>query len=98
MKEGAQHTGAQIGVGWYGPAIKERQGGLTNEQLAEKLFQGWCSSPGHNANMLDYDANGNCIMVGTMTVVEYYNGSCWGYCAIMGHALVAIAYLPEGLQ
>lgn len=98
LKQDAQHLGYQIGTGWYGPAIDKKQGGLTNEQLCEKLFQQWKSSPGHNANMLDYDTLGLDIYVGTMTVVEYYDGASWGYCAIMGHALVAREYLPEELR
>lgn len=86
VKEGAQHNSRQIGVGWYGPAINTRQGGLTNEQLAEKLFQGWYNSPGHNANMLENGTEGGYrIVTGVMTVVEYYNGSYWGYCAILTH-------------
>lgn len=96
LKEGAQHEGSQIGVGWYGSAIDTRQGGLTNEQLAEKLFQGWYNSPGHNANMLDVQ-NGH-VMTAVMTVVEYYNGSYWGYCAIMTVYPVNIEWLPDGLQ
>lgn len=98
LKQDAQHLGYQIGTGWYGPAIDKKQGGLTNEQLCEKLFQQWKSSPGHNANMLDYDTLGLDIYVGTMTVVEYYDGASWGYCAIMGHALVAREYLPDELR
>ena len=86
VKEGAQHNSRQIGVGWYGSAINTRQGGLTNEQLAEKLFQGWYNSPGHNANMLENGTEGGYrIVTGVMTVVEYYNGSYWGYCAILTH-------------
>lgn len=97
LKEDAHHEGSQIGTGWYGPAIDKKQGGLTNEQLCEKLFQQWKSSPGHNANMLDTGIDGE-IMTAVMTVVEYYNGSYWGYCAIMSVYPVKAEWLPDGLQ
>ena len=86
LKQDAQHNGRQIGTGWYGSAIRQKQGGLTNEQLCEKLFQQWKNSPGHNANMLDNRTeDGYRIMVAVMTVVEYYDGYSYGYCAIMTH-------------
>ena len=96
LREDARHEGSQIGTGWYGPAIKEKQGGLTNEQLCEKLFQQWKNSSGHNENMLD--ARDGEIMTAVMTVVEYYNGSYWGYCAIMSVYSVKEEWLPDGLQ
>lgn len=84
LKQDARHNGRQIGTGWYGSAIREKQGGLTNEQLCEKLFQQWKNSPGHNANMLDNNIeDGYRIVVAIMTVVEYYDGYSYGYCAIL---------------
>lgn len=84
LKQDARHNTRQIGTGWYGSAIRQKQGGLTNEQLCEKLFQQWKNSPGHNANMLDNNTqDGYRIVVAVMTVVEYYDGYSYGYCAIL---------------
>ena len=101
LTQDAAHEGFQIGCGMYGSAIWDRQDGLTNEELCKELFQLWyTSTKGHKENMkwhrvvieigLDgqevrrYDADLDYVAV--MTVVEYYTGTDWAYCAIMSFA------------
>ena len=87
------HEGGQIGVGWYGP--DERP---SAEKVAEVLYKGWYDSPGHNANMLGDHSSLNEVDVALMTVVEYYDGTYWNYCAIMSDSMVVISTLPDGLK
>lgn len=101
LKQSALHDDYQIGAGYYSSGLDQRLGGRTEEELCEEWFQGWYNSPGHRGDMkwhvvvIETDIYGNEIKsydadyldyVALMTVVEYYNGGDWWYCAIMSFA------------
>lgn len=91
----ANHEGGQIGTGIFGSAIQTPLGA---EAAASQLFSNWYNSPAHNANMLfDHSSLGN-VDVAVMTVVEWYNGSGYQYCAIMSFTDIPKMYLPDGLE
>lgn len=92
----ANHEGGQIGTGIFGSSI---QAPLGAEAAASQLFSNWYNSPSHNANML-YDGGGEeyWVTVGVMTVVEWYNGSGYQYCAIMTETFIEKGNLPDGLE
>ena len=95
MEYSANHEGGQIGTGIYGSAY---QSPMNANECATKMFNAWKSSPAHNANMLyDHSSLGD-VDVGLMTVVEWYDGSGYQYCAIMTLLPVEGPLLPEGLQ
>lgn len=91
----ANHEGGQIGTGIFGSAIQTPLGA---EAAASQLFSNWYNSPSHNANMLfDHSSLGN-VDVAVMTVVEWYNGNGYQYCAIMSFTDIPKMYLPDGLE
>lgn len=93
MEYSANHEGSQIGTGIYGSGGK-----LSAEEAAQTLFNSWYNSPSHNANMLyDHSSLGS-VDVAVMTVVEWYDGRGYQYCAIMTHTDVPKSYLPDGLE
>lgn len=91
----ANHEGGQIGTGIFGSAIQTPLGA---EAAASQLFSNWYNSPPHNANMLDDHSSLGDVDVAVMTVVEWYNGSGYQYCAIMSSTCVPKIYLPDGLE
>lgn len=94
MEYSANHEGGQIGTGIYGSG-----GRLSAEDAAQTLFNSWYNSPSHNANMLDVGAGPSIeIHVGVMTVVEWYDGRGYQYCAIMTVSDVGLPELPDGLE
>jgi len=94
MEYSANHEGGQIGTGIYGSGGK-----LSAEDAAQTLFNSWYNSPSHNANMLDVGAGPSIeIHVGVMTVVEWYDGRGYQYCAIMTVSDVGLPELPDGLE
>jgi hypothetical protein len=95
MEGTANHEGGQIGTGIYGNTAQSPR---EANACATILFNSWKNSPAHNANLLyDHSSLGD-VDVGLMTVVEWYNGSGYQYCAIMTLLPVEGALLPEGLQ
>lgn len=94
MEGTANHEGGQIGTGIYGGYSSPANA----SEIAQRLFDNWYNSPAHNANMLwDHEPDG-WVDVGVMTVVEWYNGTSYQYCAIMSHSSVQKIYLPDGLE
>ena len=95
LEHTADHEGSQIGAGWYSTG----QGNPRSaEEVANELFNNWKNSPGHNGNMLmRFDAEHD-VDVALMVVVEYYDGSNYQYCAIMGMSAVNKQNLAGGLQ
>ena len=92
LESSADHEGNQIGSGWYGP-----QNRPSASEVAAVLYQNWYDSPGHNANMLTPGYEG-WVVTGVMTVVEYYDGNKWNYCAIMTTQEILKDRLPSGLE
>ncbi len=95
LAQTADHTGGQIGAGWYtsgGPELSKHSA----EEIANQLFQSWKNSPGHNANMLQ--TSGPSIPVAKMVVVEYFDGTNYRYCAVMSFNFISHLNLPEGLE
>lgn len=95
LEQSANHEGGQIGAGWYSTGCPNPRGA---EEVANELFNNWKNSGGHNANMLTDSSDLDCVDVAVMTVMEYYDGNNYQYCAIMSFSAVYRPYLPEGLQ
>ena len=95
LEHTANHEGGQIGAGWYSTGQKTPR---SAEEVANELFNNWKNSPGHNGNMLQQIDMVHDVDVALMVVVEYYDGSNYQYCAIMGMSAVNKQNLPEGLQ
>lgn len=94
MEGTANHEGGQIGTGIYGGYSSPANA----SEIAQRLFNNWYNSPAHNANMLTNSEPYDGVDVGVMTVVEWYNGTSYQYCAIMSHSSVQKIYLPDGLE
>ena len=95
MEYSANHEGGQIGTGIYGRYTSPANA----SEIAQELFNNWKGSPAHNRSMLSDGGDASLLVnVGVMTVVEWYDGSRYQYCAIMTHTFVEIVNLPEGLQ
>ena len=95
MEGTANHEGGQIGTGIYGGYSSPANA----SEIAQRLFDNWYNSPAHNANMLmDGGSEDDWVNAGIMTVVEWYNGNGYQYCAIMSHAFVPRENLPDGLE
>lgn len=92
LERSANHEGNQIASGWYG-----RQARPSASEVAAVLYQNWYDSPGHNANMLDTGFEGE-LVDGLMTVVEYYDGKEWYYCAVLTVQMINEERLPDGLK
>lgn len=100
LEQAATHEDFEIGVGYYTSGLDQRLEGMTEEELCEELFQGWYNSPPHKADMkwhrvvIEFGESGTEVRrydadltyVAVMTVVEYYTGGDWWYCAIMSFA------------
>jgi hypothetical protein len=95
MEGTANHEGGQIGTGIYGGAHDVP---MNAEECANALFQNWYNSPAHRANLLDNKDADTLVLVGTVKVVEWYNGYGYQYCAIQGISYVEKAKLPDGLE
>ncbi len=91
----ANHEGGQIATGVYNDYASPASAAA----LAQRLFENWKGSSLHNASML-YDGGGEDIWVpvALVTVVEWYDGSHYQYCAIMSHTYIGKAELPDGLE
>ncbi len=94
MEGTANHEGGQIGTGIYGRYTSPANA----SEIAQELFNNWKGSPQHNANMLYDHSAYEWVDVAVMTVVEWYDGSRYQYCAIMSMSVVEGPNLPEGLQ
>ena len=95
MEGTSNHEGGQIGTGIYGGYSSPANA----SEIAQRLFNNWYNSPAHNANMLmDGGGEDAWVNAGLMTVVEWYNGNTYQYCAIMSHAFVPKENLPDGLE
>ena len=95
MEYSANHEGGQIGTGIYGNMYKTPMGA---EECANALFNNWYNSPAHRANMLDNMNPDSLVLVGTVKVVEWYDGSGYQYCAIQEIAYIPKENLPDGLE
>lgn len=95
LAHSANHEGGQIGAGVYGGEYQNPAGA---EEMANRLYMLWYNSPGHNANMLTNHAKYDMVDVAVMTVVEYFDGYSYQYCAIMSNSTVLYEALPEGLN
>lgn len=95
LEYSAKHEGGQIGTGVYFYPWQVTD--IWLESMAEDLYQNWYKSAPHNKNMLHTDAPEG-VDVAAMTVVEYFDGEYWHYCAIMTVSSVPKEYLPEGLE
>ncbi len=95
MEGTANHEGGQIGTGIYGNTHATP---MNAEECANALFQNWYNSPAHRANLLDNKDADTLVLVGTVKVVEWYNGYGYQYCAIQGISYVEKAKLPDGLE
>jgi hypothetical protein len=95
LEHSAKHEGGQIGTGVYFYPWPVTD--IWLESMAEDLYQNWYKSAPHNKNMLHTDAPEG-VDVAAMTVVEYFDGEYWHYCAIMTVSSVPKEYLPEGLK
>ena len=95
LEHSANHEGGQIGTGVYFYPWQVTD--IWLEPMAEDLYQNWYKSAPHNKNMLHTDAPEG-VDVAAMTVVEYFDGEYWHYCAIMTVSSVPKEYLPEGLE
>ena len=95
LEHSAKHEGGQIGTGVYFYPWQVTD--IWLESMAEDLYQNWYKSAPHNKNMLHTDAPEG-VDVAAMTVVEYFDGEYWHYCAIMTVSSVPKEYLPEGLK
>ena len=94
MEGTSNHEGGQIGTGIYGGYSSPANA----SEIAQRLFNNWYNSPAHNANMLWNHEPDGWIDVGLMTVVEWYNGNSYQYCAIMSDSSVEKTSLPDGLE
>lgn len=94
MEGTANHESGQIGTGIYGSYTSPANA----TEIAQRLFENWKSSPLHNGDMLFNHESIDCVDVGLMTVVEWYDGSRYQYCAIMSISDVYKGNLPDGLE
>ena len=95
MEYSANHEGGQIGTGIYGNV---QTAPMEANACATILFNNWKNSPAHNANMLYDHSSWGEIDLGLMTVVEWYDGNGYQYCAIMTLVPVEVSKLPDGLE
>ena len=96
LEHSANHEGSQIATGVYYYPWQVTDAWL--DEMAGKLFDNWYDSTAHNKNMLDNHADDGIVDVAVMSVVEYFDGEYWHYCAIMTVSGVFIDVLPEGLK
>ena len=93
MEYSSKHDDGQIGTGIYGSGGK-----LSAEDVAQTMFNSWKGSAAHNANMLWNEEQYGGVAVAVMTVVEWYDGRGYQYCAIMTMSGVPFGSLPDGLE
>ena len=93
LEHSASHEGGQIGTGIYYYPWQ-----MSAEKAAEELYDNWYKSEAHNKNMLTDHSGVECVDVAAMTVVEYFDGEDWHYCAIMTSSCVPKENLSEGLK
>ncbi len=96
LEHSANHEGSQIATGVYYYPWQVTDAWL--DEMAGKLFDNWYDSTAHNKNMLDNHADDGIVDVAVMSVVEYFDGEYWHYCAIMTVSGVFSDVLPEGLK
>ncbi len=96
LEHSANHEGSQIATGVYYYPWQVTDVWL--DEMAGKLFDNWYDSAAHNKNMLDNHADDGIVDVAVMSVVEYFDGEYWHYCAIMTVSGVFSDDLPEGLK
>ena len=95
LEHSANHEGSQIATGIYGYPWQVTD--IWKEEVVQRMFDNWYNSSAHNKNMLYTDAPYG-VDVAAMTVVEYFDGEDWHYCAVMTVSSVPKEYLPEGLE
>ena len=96
MEHSANHDSGQIATGIYFYPWQVTD--IWKEEIVQRLFQRWCDSSAHNKNMLTDSSPYQGVDVAVMTVVEYFDGEDWHYCAVMTVSRVPKEYLPEGLE
>ena len=96
LEHSANHEGGQIGTGVYFYPWQVTD--IWLEAMAEDLYQNWYQSAPHNKNMLTNSEPYGEVDVAAMTVVEFFDGEYWHYCAIMTVSAVVKENLPDGLK
>ena len=96
LEHSAKHEGGQIGTGVYFYPWQVTD--IWLEAMAEDLYQNWYKSAPHNKNMLTNSEPYGEVDVAAMTVVEFFDGEYWHYCAIMTVSAVVKENLPDGLK
>lgn len=96
LEHSANHEGGQIGTGVYFYPWQVTD--IWIDEMVDSLFDNWYQSPSHNKNLLTDHSGVDCVDVAAMTVVEYFDGEDWHYCAIMTSSCVPTENLPEGLK
>ena len=97
MEHSANHDSGQIGAGIYFYPWQVTD--IWMEEVTQRLFNNWKNSPAHNKNMLDDGGSEEeWVSVAVMTVMEYFDGEDWHYCAIMTVSNVSKTNLPKGLE
>ncbi len=96
LEHSANHEGSQIATGVYYYPWQVTDVWL--DEMAGKFFSNWYDSAAHNKNMLDNHADDGIVDVAVMSVVEYFDGESWHYCAIMTVSGVFSDDLPGGLK
>ena len=96
MEHSANHEYGQIATGIYGYPWQATD--IWKDEIVQKMFDRWYNSSAHNKNMLTDSSPYQGVDVAVMTVVEYFDGEDWHYCAVMTVSSVPKEYLPEGLE
>ena len=96
MEHSANHDSGQIATGIYFYPWQVTD--IWKDEIVQRLFQRWYDSSAHNKNMLTDSSPYQGVDVAVMTVVEYFDGEDWHYCAVMTVSSVPKEYLPEGLE
>ena len=96
MEHSANHDSGQIATGIYFYPWQVTD--IWKEEVVQRMFDRWYNSAAHNKNMLDDGSGDGIIDVAVMTVVEYFDGEDWHYCAVMTVSGVFVENLPDGLE
>ena len=96
MEHSANHDSGQIATGIYFYPWQVTD--IWKEEVVQRMFDRWYNSSAHNKNMLDDGSGDGIVDVAVMTVVEYFDGEDWHYCAVMTVSGVFIENLPDGLE
>lgn len=96
IEHSANHDSGQIATGIY--FFPWQVTDIWQEEVVQRMFDRWYNSSAHNKNMLDDGSGDGIVDVAVMTVVEYFDGEDWHYCAVMTVSGVFVENLPDGLE